>query len=68
MTTLGTIQPAALALFALADIFAFRVIHSQGGISQKSYAVWGAAAIALPIIAYVVLNLVMPEWGAKEIL
>lgn len=64
---LGFVLPAALTVFALVDIFAFRVIRAQGSITPKAYLVWGAAAIALPILAYVVLNFIVPEWGAIEV-
>jgi hypothetical protein len=68
MTTLGLILPAALAVFALVDIAAFRFIHSQGSLSQRNYAIWGAAAIALPAITYLILNVFVPKWGAIEVL
>lgn len=65
--TLGIILPAALAIFALVDIVAFRMIRASGTMTPRAYMIWGGAAIALPIIAYVVLNFLIPSWGAVEV-
>lgn len=65
--TLGFVLPAALAVFALVDIFAFRMIRANGTMTPRAYLIWGGAAIALPVIAYVVLNFLMPSWGAIEV-
>ncbi len=65
--TLGVVLPAALAIIALGDILAFRILRANGGLSQRNYTIWGAAAIALPIIAYVVLNFLVPSWGEVEV-
>lgn len=66
--TLGVILPAALALFAFVDIAVFRMFLSRGTMNAKSYLYFGGLSIALPIGTYVLLNWVVPEWGAIEVL
>ncbi|XUU61628.1 hypothetical protein ACRAQ6_04985 [Erythrobacter sp. HA6-11] len=65
--TLGLFLPLVLAFFALTEIPLFIRWRSNGTISESAFPILALASLTLPVAAYFVLNLFMPEWGAIEL-
>lgn len=66
--SLGTLLPALLALIALTDLVLFRAMLSRGRIGETAFNLMVLAALSLPVLAYVILNVMLPEWGRIEVL
>lgn len=65
--TLGIFLPLLLALVALTEVPIFLHWRSKGKISEGAFPVLALSSVSLPFIAYGILNLVVPEWGAIEV-
>jgi|GEM_PF-3772655 len=65
--TLGLFLPLLLALVALTEIPLFLRWRAKGIVSESAFPVLAIASVALPFIAYAVLNHVKPELGAIEV-
>ena len=65
--TLGISLPLVLAFFALTEVPIFVHWRRTGKISESAFPVFALASVSLPFIAYVLLNHILPEWGAIEV-
>ena len=65
--TLGLFLPLLLGLIALTEVPLFLSWRAKGIVSETAFPIMAIASVALPFIAYVVLNLIRPEWGAIEV-
>lgn len=64
---LGLVLPLALAFIALTEIPLFLHWRAKGMISESQFPVLALASLTLPVAAYFILNLFVPEWGAIEV-
>jgi len=65
--TLGLFLPLVLAFFALTEIPIFLHWRAKGTISEGQFPIMALASLTLPVAAYFILNLLVPEWGAIEV-
>ncbi len=65
--TLGLFLPLVLAFFALTEIPLFLKWRSDGRISESAFPFLAIASLTLPVAAYFILNLIVPDWGAIEV-
>ncbi|NVE95141.1 hypothetical protein [Altererythrobacter lutimaris] len=62
--TLGLFLPLAFGFIALTEIPIFIKLRSTGAISEAAFPFLALASLILPFALYVVLNILVPEWGA----
>ena len=65
--TLGTFLPALLAVVAITDLILFRVLLAKGSIKDRLLYILALGSLSLPPLAYVILNVVSPDWGMIEL-
>lgn len=65
---LGNVIPLILFIIAIAEVPLFLRWYSDGRMGKGAAYSAMALSLTLPIIAYVVLNFVMPDLGAKDFL
>ena len=65
--TLGIFLPLVLALMALTEVPIFIHWRRTGKITEGVFPVLALASVSLPFVAYVLLNQIVPEWGAIEV-
>lgn len=64
---LGLFLPLALAFISLTEIPLFLRWRANGMISEGQFPILILASLILPVAAYFILNLFVPEWGAIEV-
>ncbi|MEP5937907.1 MAG: hypothetical protein ABJ239_06235 [Erythrobacter sp.] len=65
--TLDLFLPLLLAAIALTEVPLFLHWRAKGIVSESAFPILAIASVALPFIAYVVLNLIRPDLGAIEV-
>ena len=65
--TLGIFLPLVLAAVAIIDLIAFSMMRQRGIIGDTLFNLLALASVALPLIAYIVLAVIVPDAGAIEI-
>ncbi|WP_432201347.1 hypothetical protein ACRAQ7_03880 [Erythrobacter sp. W53] len=66
--TIGTLIPLTLFAMALVEIPILLMLKQRGAVSPRALPMMLIATSALPLIAYLVLNFVMPDLGAMGVL
>ncbi len=65
--TLGTLLPAVLLFVAFTDIPIFMFMRARGMMKDNVANLLCFASLSLPLLAYVILNFILPEVGANEV-
>lgn len=65
--TLGLFIPLALLVISIIELPIFLLLRQRSAMTQRGFALVALASAALPLIAYGVLNYLVPDIGAMEV-